>query len=231
MRHACGRHAASCNRSVASKLWGRGKFTKASTPWQKSTNRPSQPSSLPLSPSLSPNRKARLLRREHDTARLQVTDMSHHLKPCGTIIPLSLWREKGGEGNRRCGARGGGDVAVVGTEREWVSGEVEGVQGWWCWWMLYSWLIQRDSPRDASRSSNKALLFFFFLPFCFFFFFLEYCWVRSSQILWAPVFPHSHLRMPQKLFLADIGPVSVMMFQMNNPLLLRPRRGWVWEWG
>lgn len=27
---------------------------------------------------------------EHDAARLQVTDMSHHLKPCGTIIPLSL---------------------------------------------------------------------------------------------------------------------------------------------
>lgn len=78
--------------------------------------------------------------------------------------------------------------------------------------MLYSWLIQRDSPRDASRSSNKALLFFFFFAFLFFFssiffffFFLEYCWVRSSQILWAPVFPHSHLRMPQKLFLADIG--------------------------
>lgn len=27
---------------------------------------------------------------EHDVQRLQVTDMSHHLKPCGTIIPPSL---------------------------------------------------------------------------------------------------------------------------------------------
>lgn len=41
----------------------------------------------------------------------QVTDMSHHLKPCGTIIPLSLWRE------RRVGE---GD-AEVRTELEWVS--------------------------------------------------------------------------------------------------------------
>lgn len=59
---------------------------------------------------------------------------------------------------------------------------------------------------------TKHFFFFFFFAFLFFFssiffyfFFLEYCWVRSSQILWAPVFPHSHLRMPQKLFLADIG--------------------------
>lgn len=59
---------------------------------------------------------------------------------------------------------------------------MEGVRARWCWWMLYSRLIQRDSPRDASRSSNKALLFFLF-------FFLEYCWVCSSRILWAPSLP------------------------------------------
>lgn len=172
------------------KTLGWRKVYEASIQWQKSTNNPSQPASLslaPLSLRLPPRHPTGRwgFSGEHDTARLQVTDMSHHLKPCGTIIPLSLWRQKG---------RGGGEAwwgtEVAGGERrwwvqsksEWVRGEVEGVRARWCWWMLYSRLIQRDSPRDASRSSNKALLFFLF-------FFLEYCWVCSSRILWAPSLP------------------------------------------
>lgn len=170
--------------------------------WQKSTNSPSQPPPLSLSLSLTttPNRKARLLRR----ARYGASPGDRYVTP-----PKTPWHNytsvalKGGE--EGAGGVGGGRRGVP-SESEWG---VEGVQrGWWCCWMLYSWLIQRDSPRDASRSSNKALLFLFFCLF-----FLEYCWVRSSQILWAPVFPLSHLRMPQKLFLADIGPVSVLMFE------------------
>ena len=85
---------------------------------------------------------------------------------------------------------------------------MDDAQSRWSCWMLYSWLIQRDSPRDASRSSNKALLLllrFFFFAF-FFLFSLYYCWVCSSQILWAPLCSPSHLRMPKKLFLADTGP-------------------------
>lgn len=74
---------------------------------------------------------------------------------------------------RRGGKKGGGRTARwfgwVQREREGGHGEREekkwrGVQGWRCCWMLYSWLIQRDSPRDASRSSNKALPFSFFFP-------------------------------------------------------------------
>lgn len=125
-------------RSVVTKLWGGGKFTKRQTRWQKSTNSPSKPASLALSPSLflslshtltlslsrSPRHPTgrRGSSGEHDTARLQVTDMSHHLKPRGTIIPLSLWREMGGwRGGESGGEREGGGEEMVGTEREWVS--------------------------------------------------------------------------------------------------------------
>lgn len=103
-----------------------------------------------------------------------------------------------------------------------MRGEVEGVRARWCWWMLYSRLIQRDSPRDASRSSNKALLFFLF------FFSLSIAGCAPVESSGPPVFPLSHLRMPQKVFLADIGPVSVLMFQMNIAMLLRPCRGVTW---
>lgn len=170
-------------RSAATKLLGGGKFTKRHRGDKSQQTEPASPHrSLYLNLSRPAGRRGSS--GEYDTARLQVTDMSHHLKPCGTIIPLSLWREKGG----------GGDGANERASEKW--------RGGWCWWMLYSWLIQRDSPRDASRSSNKALLSLSLLPF---FFFLEYCWVRSSQILWAPVFPHSHLRMPQKLSRRHLG--------------------------
>lgn len=238
-------------RSVVTKLWGGGKFTKRQTRWQKSTNSPSKPASLFLSPSLflslshtltlslsrSPRHPTgrRGSSGEHDTARLQVTDMSHHLKPRGTIIPLSLWREMGGwRGGESGGEResGGGRRWLVQSESEWVRGEVEGVRGWWCWWMLYSWLIQRDSPRDASRSSNKALLFFFFFAFLFFFssiffffFFLSIAGcapVKSSGPQSSPTAIWGCLR---NFFSQTSGPVSVPMFQMNNPALLRPCRG------
>lgn len=174
IEHTCVRRGASCtgawqqNFGVAESLRSINTVTKV--------NKQPQPASISLSRSLSLS--LRLPPRhptgrwgfsgEHDTARLQVTDMSHHLKPCGTIIPLSLWRQKGrgGDGGSVVGNGGSrGGKEMVGTEREWVRGEVEGVRARWCWWMLYSRLIQRDSPRDASRSSNKALLFFlFFFP-------------------------------------------------------------------
>lgn len=156
------------------KTLGWRKVYEASIQWQKSTNNPSQPASLslaPLSLRLPPRHPTGRwgFSGEHDTARLQVTDMSHHLKPCGTIIPLSLWRQKGRGGGGSVvgngGSRGGERRWWVQSKSEWVRGEVEGVRARWCWWMLYSRLIQRDSPRDASRSSNKALLFFlFFFP-------------------------------------------------------------------
>lgn len=165
------------------KTFGRRKVYKASPRWQKSTNRPSQPTSFSLSESLPPCRKARLLRR----VRYGTSPGDRYVTP-----PKTLWHNYT-------------SVALKGEGRRGRRSERAKWRGGWCWWMLYSWLIQRDSPRDASRSSNKALpslslsLFFAFL------FFLEYCWVRSSQILWAPVFPHSHLRMPQKLSRRHLG--------------------------
>lgn len=61
-----------------------------------------------------------------------------------------------------------------------------------------------------------------------FFFFLEYCWVCSSRILWAPSLPPQPFEDASESFLADIGPVSVLMFQMNIAMLLRPCRGVTW---
>lgn len=110
------------------KTLGWRKVYEASIQWQKSTNNPSQPASLslaPLSLRLPPRHPTGRwgFSGEHDTARLQVTDMSHHLKPCGTIIPLSLWRQKGrGGGGSVVGNEGsGGRKEMVGTEQEWVS--------------------------------------------------------------------------------------------------------------
>lgn len=97
-------------RSMATKLWGGGKFTKHQ---YSDKSQQTTPASQHLSPSLSLRLPPRHptgrwgFSGEHDTARLQVTDMSHHLKPCGTIIPLSLWRQKGRRGRgKRGGERG-----------------------------------------------------------------------------------------------------------------------------
>lgn len=124
-------------RSVVTKLWGGGKFTKRQTRWQKSTNSPSKPASLSLSISLplslshshslplslptTPNRKARLLRR----ARYGTSPGDRYVTP-----PKTPWHnytsvalkgdgrvERGGVGGRE---RVGGEE-MVGTEREWVS--------------------------------------------------------------------------------------------------------------
>lgn len=61
-----------------------------------------------------------------------------------------------------------------------------------------------------------------------FFFSLSIAGCAPVESSGPPVFPLSHLRMPQKVFLADIGPVSVLMFQMNIAMLLRPCRGVTW---
>lgn len=105
-----------------------------------------------LSIPTTPNRKASPLLR----ARCAASPGDRYVTP-----PKTLWHNYASVAEQ---PRGGGSV---GGGAEWLSERRSGgCVGWWCSWMLYSWLIQRDSPRDASRSSNKALLlFFFFLPF------------------------------------------------------------------
>lgn len=76
-------------RSAATKLLGGGKFTKRHRGDKSQQTEPASPHrSLYLNLSRPAGRRGSS--GEYDTARLQVTDMSHHLKPCGTIIPLSL---------------------------------------------------------------------------------------------------------------------------------------------
>lgn len=76
-------------RSAPTKLLGGGKFTKHHRgDKSQQTDRASPHRSLYLNLSRPAGRRGSS--GEYDTARLQVTDMSHHLKPCGTIIPLSL---------------------------------------------------------------------------------------------------------------------------------------------
>lgn len=112
------------------KLWGWWKVCEASPRWQKSTKQP-EPAPASRHPAPTPTQQEgeeASLRRERDreSAIRRISrwqDMSHHLKPCGTIIPPSLWREKEGGGKCVCG--GGG--VTVGTE--WVRGKVEGCAG------------------------------------------------------------------------------------------------------
>lgn len=173
------------------KTLGWRKVYEASIQWQKSTNNPSQPASLslaPLSLRLPPRHPTGRwgFSGEHDTARLQVTDMSHHLKPCGTIIPLSLWRQKGrggggsvvGNGGSRGEKGDGGYRARVSEwEEKWRVCGLGGAGG----------CFTPGLFKETAQGMPLVLLtkHFFFS----FFFFLEYCWVCSSRILWAPSLP------------------------------------------
>lgn len=239
-------------RSVVTKLWGGGKFTKRQTRWQKSTNSPSKPASLALSPSLflslshtltlslsrSPRHPTgrRGSSGEHDTARLQVTDMSHHLKPRGTIIPLSLWREMGGwrggeSGGEREWGGGGGDgwyrARVSEWEEKWRVCGVGGAGG-----CFTPGLFKETAQGMPLALLTKHFFFFFFFAFLFFFssiffffFFLSIAGcapVKSSGPQSSPTAIWGCLR---NFFSQTSGPVSVPMFQMNNPALLRPCRG------
>lgn len=212
------------------KTLGWRKVYEASIQWQKSTNNPSQPASLslaPLSLRLPPRHPTGRwgFSGEHDTARLQVTDMSHHLKPCGTIIPLSLWRQKGrggggsvvGNGGSRGEKGDGGYRARVSEwEEKWRVCGLGGAGG----------CFTPGLFKETAQGMPLVLLtkHFFFS----FFFSLSIAGCAPVESSGPPVFPLSHLRMPQKVFLADIGPVSVLMFQMNIAMLLRPCRGVTW---
>lgn len=94
-------------------FWAAEKFTKRHRSDKSQQTDPASPHhSLYLNLSHPAGRRGSS--GEYDMARLQVTDMSHHLKPCGTIIPLSLWREEGEGGGRRCERRSGGVVGAGG---------------------------------------------------------------------------------------------------------------------
>lgn len=88
--------------------------------------------------------------------------------------------------------------------------------------------------KETAQGMPLALLtkhFFFFFFFCHFFPCVLLGVLQSNPLSPSPSPPPSlsHLRMPKKLFLADIGPVSEPMFQMNITVLLRPRRRLLWE--
>lgn len=167
------------------KTFGRWKVYKASPRWQKSTNRPSQPTSFSLSESLPPCRKARLLRR----VRYGTSPGDRYVTP-----PKTLWHNYTSVALKGEGRRGrGGDGA---SER---SGGVVGAGGCFTPGLFKETAQGMPLALLTKHFPLSPSLFFAFL------FFLEYCWVRSSQILWAPVFPHSHLRMPQKLSRRHLG--------------------------
>ena len=78
--------------------------------------------------------------------------------------------------------------------------------------MLYSWLIQRDSPRDASRSSNKALLSVSLALscslFCLFVFSRVLLGALQSNPL-GPSLPPQPFEDASETFSQTFGPVSV----------------------
>lgn len=204
-------------RSKPTKLLGGEKFTKHHRGDKSQQTDPASPHrSLYLNLSRPAGRRGSS--GEYDTARLQVTDMSHHLKPCGTIIPLSLWREKGGGGegetertNERASERSGG---VVGAGRCFTPG-------------LF---------KETAQGMPLALLtkhFSLSLPlslFCLFVFSWVLLGALQSNPL-GPSLPPQPFEDASETFSQTFGPVSVLMFQMNNPRLLRPRRGLLGERG
>lgn len=168
-------------RRATTKLLGGGKFTKHHRGDKSQQTDPASPRrSLYLNLSRPAGRRGSS--GECDTARLQVTDMSHHLKPCGTIIPLSLWRERGGTGDgaseRSGGVVGAGGCFTPGLFKETAQG-------------MPLALLTKHFPLSPSLS---------FLPFCFFLSIAGCAPVKSSGPQSSPTAIWGCLRN----FLADI---------------------------
>lgn len=177
-------------------------------------NKQSEPAHIAPSESLPPRRKARLLRR----ARCGASPGDRYVTP-----PKTLWHNYTSVALKGEGRRGRGGE----TERR-----SEKWRGGWCWWMLYSWLIQRDSPRDASRSSNKALLPLPpslppALPLFPLFVFSSVLLgaLQSNPLGPSPPPPPQPFEDASETFSQTFGPVWALMFPMNNPGLLRPGGG------
>lgn len=166
------------------KTFGRRKVYKASPRWQKSTNRPSQPTSFSLSESLPPCRKARLLRR----VRYGTSPGDRYVTP-----PKTLWHNytsvalKGegrrGRGGDRASERSGGVVGAGGCFTPGLFKET--AQG------MPLALLTKHFPLSPSLS---------FLPFCFFLSIAGCAPVKSSGPQSSPTAIWGCLRN----FLADI---------------------------
>lgn len=143
-------------------------------------------------------------------------------------------RWEGGEGGSRGGRErvgGGGDgwyrARVSEWEEKWRVCGVGGAGG-----CFTPGLFKETAQGMPLALLTKHFFFFFFLPFCFFFlpfffffFFLSIAGcapVKSSGPQSSPTAIWGCLR---NFFSQTSGPVSVPMFQMNNPALLRPCRG------
>lgn len=189
---------------------------------------------LTLSLPTTPNRKARLLRR----ARYGTSPGDRYVTP-----PKTPWHnytsvalkgdgrvERGGVGGReRVG--GGGDgwyrARVSEWEEKWRVCGVGGAGG-----CFTPGLFKETAQGMPLALLTKHFFFFFFFAFLFFFssiffffFFLSIAGcapVKSSGPQSSPTAIWGCLR---NFFSQTSGPVSVPMFQMNNPALLRPCRG------
>lgn len=171
------------------KTLGWRKVYEASIQWQKSTNNPSQPASLSLALSAStpttPNRKVRLLRR----ARYGTSPGDRYVTPPKTLwhnytsVALKTEGERRGEARWGTGVAGGekGDggyrARVSEWEEEWRVCGLGGAGG----------CFTPGLFKETAQGMPLVLL----TKHSFFsvFFFLEYCWVCSSRILWAPSLP------------------------------------------
>lgn len=175
-------------------------------------NKQSEPAHIAPSESLPPRRKARLLRR----ARCGASPGDRYVTPPKTLwhnytsVALKGEGRRGRGGRRSEGARSGGVVGAGGCFTPGLFKET--AQG-----MPLALLTKHFSL--SLPPSLPLSLFFLFL------FFLPYCWVRSSQILWAPVPPPQPFEDASETFSQTFGPVWVLMFPMNNPGLLRPGGG------
>lgn len=172
------------------KTLGWRKVYEASIQWQKSTNNPSQPASLSLalSPSTptTPNRKVRLLRR----ARYGTSPGDRYVTP-----PKTLWHNYTSVALKTEGERGGGGSVVGngGSRGEKGDGGYRArVSEWEEKWRVCGLggaggCFTPGLFKETAQGMPLVLLtkHFFFS----FFFFLEYCWVCSSRILWAPSLP------------------------------------------
>ena len=136
-------------------------------------------------------------------------------------------RWEGGEGGIRGERGGGGDgwyrARVSEWEEKWRVCGVGGAGG------CFTPGLFKETAQGMPLALLTKHFFFFFLPFFFFFFpfffFLSIAGcapVKSSGPQSSPTAIWGCLR---NFFSQTSGPVSVPMFQMNNPALLRPCRG------